>query len=388
MLQILPFEYAARNLGRSWSRLAAIVAGSALVALLALAAASFVQGMRRGLVVGVNPNNVILMASGSEESIERSEISFSAAGQAEANISGLRETYGVRYVSPEINVALIARESRETGEDLRAVIRGFTPTAYLTHPRAQIIEGRSPRPGADEIMVGELAARKLGLSDQRLAIGQSLYFGDRDWTIVGRFAAPGTMMAGEIWAPLRDVQVATKRDGISCVFLTLGDAEFADVDVFTKIRTDLELAAVREADYYASLLRFFAPVRAMVWTTAMLIGLAGVFGGLNTMYAAFAARVREVGMLQSLGYSRAAIVLSLTQESLLACAAGSLLAAVVALAAIDGIAVRYSMGVFELNVDSAALLYGMGAGLLMGLIGSLPPAIACLRMPIPQALKA
>jgi len=40
----------------------------------------------------------------------------------------------------------------------------------------------------------------------------------------------------------------------------------------------------------------------MIWATAVLMALSGIFGGLNTLYAAFAARTRELGMLQSLGY--------------------------------------------------------------------------------------
>ena len=57
----------------------------------------------------------------------------------------------------------------------------------------------------------------------------------------------------------------------------------------------------------------------------LLISLAGILGGFNTLYAAFAARTRELGMLQSLGFSRGAIMLSLVQESLLAAGSGALI---------------------------------------------------------------
>ena len=73
-------------------------------------------------------------------------------------------------------------------------------------------------------------------------------------------------------------------------------------------------------------LRFYRPVRWVIGATAFLVSLAGLFGGLNTLYAAFAARVREIGMLQALGFTRGAIILSLLQESLLASASGAILA--------------------------------------------------------------
>jgi ABC-type antimicrobial peptide transport system permease subunit len=126
----------------------------------------------------------------------------------------------------------------------------------------------------------------------------------------------------------------------------------------------------------------------MVWTTAILIATGGLLGGLNTMYAAFASRVREIGALQSIGYARGAIVLSLVQESLLATAAGALVASVIGLLVFDGIHVRFSMGVFGLTIDSTVLALGLAAGLALGVAGALPPAWRALRLPIAEALKA
>ena len=124
----------------------------------------------------------------------------------------------------------------------------------------------------------------------------------------------------------------------------MGEGEFADADAFASTRLDLELIAMRETDYYRKLTDFYKPVRMMVWITALLIALGGVFGGLNTMYAAFAARIREIGMLQSLGFSRLAVVVSFMQESVLAAAAGALIGAMICLWLLDGLAVRFSMG--------------------------------------------
>lgn len=383
----LPFDYAVRNLSRSPTRLALSLLGSALVVLLVLAAGAFVRGMRSSLDVTGSPDNVILLGAGSEESIERSEISAAVPSLVAAAVPGIKSSLGVAHASPEVHMQIALRTAQD-GPEFSSPVRGVAPEALLVHGQVQILEGRLPSPGADEIMVGRLAATNLGLPEARLAIGEPLWLDGRPWTIVGRFAAPGTVMEGEVWAPVRDLMVATRRDTLSCVVLTLGEAEFADVDAFAKQRLDLELVAIRESEYYAKLSDFFAPVRAMVWATAGLIGAAGLFGGLNTMYAAFASRVREIGMLQSLGFARRAVVLSLVQESLLTAAAGSLLGAAVALLTLDGLAVRFSMGVFGLTVDAPVLAAGLIAGVILGIVGALPPAWRCLRLPIPEALKA
>ena len=384
----LPFDYAARNLGRSPLRLCISVVGSVLVVVLAISAYAFVRGMDRSLVGSGSPDNVILLGAGSEESIERSEISTSVASQALASVPGLKSQAGQAYVSPEVHAALGVATDANAEPIGQAVFRGVTPAAFSVHPQVRMIEGRTPQAGADELLVGQLASARLGLPEQRLAVGQQLWIDDRAFTIVGRFAAPNTVMNAEVWVPLTSIQTLTRREGISCVVLTLDSAEFADVDLFVKSRVDLELAAILETEYYDQLSAFYQPVKMMVWITALLIGAGGLLGGLNTMYAAFASRIREVGTLQSLGYARRAIVISFLQESLLAAASGAVIGSLISLILLDGISIRFSMGAFGLLVDAPTIGFGIAIGLLLGVIGAIPPALRCLRLPIAEALKA
>jgi putative ABC transport system permease protein len=385
----LPFEYAYRNLGRSPARLFASLLGSALVVLLVLAAAGFVRGMQLTLTQqDTLHDNVIILGAGSEESVERSQIHASVEGIAAASIAGLRDEAGVTFVSPEIHTALPVWESADDDAVHHAMLRGFRPVALLVHSEVEIIVGRPPRSGFDELMVGALAATRLGLSDESLAVGRTLYFDSRDWTIVGRFRAPNTVMDAEIWVPLTDLQIATKRESsLSCVIVALDTATIVDVDIFAKSRLDLEIIAMSEREYYRSIAAFYRPIRIMIVATAVLIALGALLGGLNTMYAAFAARVREVGMLQTLGFTRMAIVLNLTEESVFTAACGTIVGAALGLALLDGLAIRFSMGAFAITLDAPVMLLGLAGGLLVGLVGALPPAARCLQLPITESLK-
>ncbi|MGE3108878.1 MAG: ABC transporter permease [Phycisphaerales bacterium] len=389
-MRLLPFDYAVRNLGRSAARLLLCVFGSTLVVVLVIAAAGFVRGMGASLEVTGSPDNVILLGAGSEESVERSEVDASTPSLLEASIGGIRARSGAAYLSPEVHVMLPVQLQPDAARKRQVLVRGVTPSALLVHERVRLIEGRFPDSGADEVMLGRMVSTTLGVSDADIQVGKPLYLDGRPWTIVGRFASPGTVLEGEIWAPMNDIKIATKRETISCVVAAIdpSTAEFADVDVFTKMRPDLELVAMPESEYYRKLAGFFGPIKVVAWVTAGLIGLGGLFGGLNTMYAAFASRVREIGTLQSHGFRRGAILVSLVQESLLATAAGSLLACILGTLVLDGLAVRFSMGAFGLIVDPAVLGIGLLAGLVLGLLGALPPAITCLRLSIPVALKS
>ncbi len=198
-------------------------------------------------------------------------------------------------------------------------------------------------------------------------------------------------MDAEIWMPLSDIQVVAQRDTLSCVIVTLDTKSGADINdgkALAAQRLDLEIAAMSETEYYRKLSAFYAPIRLMIIVTSLLIALGALLGGLNTMYAAFAARVRELGSLQTLGYSRPAVVVSLLQESLITSSAGALVAAILAVLLLDGVAIRFSMGAFGLIVDAPVLTQGLIAGLLVGLVGAIPPAVRCLRLPIHEALKA
>jgi putative ABC transport system permease protein len=160
------------------------------------------------------------------------------------------------------------------------------------------------------------------------------------------------------------------------------------LDEFCKERLDLELPATPETAYYAALQKHYRPVRTLAWLVMLLVAGAGVFAGLNTMYGSVVGRVRELAMLQTLGYVRRAIALSLVQEATLLAAAASLIAAVIALLLINGLAVRFTMGAFTLRIDSVALLLGCGTGLLLGVVGALPPALRAMRLAITEGLKA
>jgi putative ABC transport system permease protein len=382
---MLPFSYAIRNLFRDKSRLAQTVGGSALVVLLVMAAGALNQGMSQVLSASGSPLNAILLGAGSEESIQRSEIPERTAGIAGAAVSGVARRLGTPAVSTEIQYMTYLESA--AGKRSQGVFRGVTPQALLVHPEVRLLDGRFPASG--EIMVGRLAWRKLRLSPDALKAGTELRLDGAKVTVSGTFAAPGTVLESEVWAPLSDIRMLAQRETVSCVVLRMETpADFSEADLFSKQRLDLELTAIRESDYYAALSSFFRPLRVMTWITAGLVAAGAVFGGLNTLYAAFASRIRELATLQSIGFSRRVILLSLIQESLLACLVGTLAASVLAILLLDGRTIPFSIGAFTVAITPGIAGAGLVTGALLGILGALPPALRCLRPPLPIALRS
>jgi putative ABC transport system permease protein len=349
-----------------------------------MVAAAINGGMKDVLSTSGSPDNVLLLGAGSEESVLRSEIAERAAGIAEASLTGVGAVAGVRAISPEVHqMTFIAVDE---GERQQAFVRGVTPRSLLVHRGMVMQEGHFPKSG--EIMVGRLAWKRLGLSADDLRPGKRIVVEDVSTTVSGVFVAPGTVMESEVWMPLGDLRSLSLRENLSCVVLRLDEGEFSDVDLFTKQRLDLELAALRESDYFARLSAFYAPVRGMAWMTAILIATGAVLGGLNTLYAAFAPRIREIAALQAIGYGRGPIMFSLVQESTMACLCGTVLAALLALWVVDGITVSFSIGSFVLRVTPEVAAFGLCTGLALGVLGAVPPGLRCLLPPLPSALRS
>jgi ABC-type lipoprotein release transport system permease subunit len=386
MFRPLPWEYGIRNLLRRPLRSALTLAGLTMVTLLVLVVLGFVRGLDRSLAVSGDPRVAIVFSLGMGENLEYSSVPMRTADLVAGSVQGIQERYGKKYASPELYSGTQIRTSANAPPAM-GLVRGVAPAALLVHSRVEITEGRWPAPG--EVLVGRLAATKIGVGAAALRPGERLTFEGREWTISGMFAAAGAAFESELWCRLDDLQQAQKRQDLSLVALTLGPGgSFEDVSLFCKERVDLELAAIRQPEYFESLRKDYGPVRWLSWLVVGLVASAGVLVGLNTMYGAVVGRIPELATLQTIGFSRRAAVLSIVQEGTILAMAAALLASAISSLFVHRLAVRFTMGAFELQVDSGTLLIGYGIALFLGVCGSLPPAVRVFRLSVVDGLKA
>jgi ABC-type lipoprotein release transport system permease subunit len=355
------------------------------VVLLVLLVVGFIRGLERSLAVSGDPRVVLVFSLGMGENLEYSSIPMRTAELVPSSVAGIQQRYNQPYVSPELYLGTDIRVAG-TSQPAMGLVRGVTPSALLVRRQVQIEEGAWPQLG--EVIVGRLVATKLGVDAAELAVGQTISLEGRDWRISGIYSAGGSAFESEVWCRLDELQQAMKRQDLSLVAMTLGsDGDVSDVALFCKERLDLELQSLPEAAYYATLQRDYRPVRMLAWLVVLLVAGAGVFAGLNTMYGAVIGRVRELAMLQTIGFVRRAIVASLLEEGVILAAAATLSATALAIPLAGGATVRFTMGAFTLRIDSTTVLVGCTVGLLLGVCGSIPPAIRALRMPIVEGLK-
>lgn len=386
LFRALPWDYGVRNLFRRASRSALTLLGIAIVVFLVLTVVAFVRGLEASLQVSGDPTVVLIHSLGASENLENATVPGSAAGILTASLDGIVSRHGQSYASPELYLGTQVSVAA-AAEPALGIVRGVSLAAPLVRRQFQLVEGVWPGPG--EIIVGRLAATKLGRQAAELSIGNEIRFEGHAWRVVGHFSAGGSALESEIWCPVDELQRVLKRQDLSLIAITVRDQKaIGDVQEFCKERVDLEWEATPESAYYQSLQKHYGPVRIVAWTIVALVSGAGVFAGLNTMYGAVLGRVRELAMLQTLGFSRRAITLSILQESLLLAMAASLLATAAALLLLNGFAVRFTMGAFSLRADHVTVVTGLLVGVLIGVFGSLLPSWRALRLPIVDGLKA
>ncbi|MFP6658876.1 MAG: ABC transporter permease [Pirellulales bacterium] len=386
-MKFLPWEYAIRNLFRRPLRTTLTFVGLTTVVVLVFVVVGFIRGLERSLSVSGNPNVAIVFSMGMGQNLEYSSVAMRTSDIVPASVGGIQQRHGRKYVSPELYLGTEITVG-ENPSPAFGLVRGVTPSVLLVRQQVEIEEGSWPVPG--EVIVGRLAPAKLGAQPDELAIGKSLELEGRTWRISGTFSAAGAAFESEVWCRLDGLQQAMKRQDLSLVAVAMAaDGDFADLDLFCKGRiTDLELQALPEVEYYDSLQEDYGPVRLLAWLVVLLVAGAGVFAGLNTMYGSVLGRIQELATLRTIGFVRRAIVVSLIQEGVVLASAASLLATLLALTMINGVAVRFTMGAFTLRVDGIAVLVGCGVGLMLGLLGAIPPAIRAMRMPIVDGLRA
>jgi putative ABC transport system permease protein len=214
--------------------------------------------------------------------------------------------------------------------------------------------------------------------------------------VVGIFSAGGGTAESEIWTDGKLLQAAFNRgDTYQSVYLQLNSAGvFQQFTNYLAAQPGLNVKAARESEYFAEHSKVLTElINTLGILIASLMAIGAVFGALNTMYSAVAARTREIATLRALGFGGGAIVVSLMLESLALALAGGCLGGGLAYLAFNNFHTStmnwqsFSQVAFAFRVTPGLLLQGMTWAAVIGLIGGLFPAIRAARLPIATALR-
>src|SRR5262249_36935349 len=173
------------------------------------------------------------------------------------------------------------------------------------------------------------------------------------------------MFGSEIWADCQMVgQLFNKGNYYTSLVLRTPDASSARrlSDELTHDFKKTALSAQPERAYYAQLAVTNEVFLYSAYVVAAIMAVGGVFGVMNTMFAAISQRTQDIGVLRILGFTRWQILVSFLLESLLLALVGGALGCFLGYQA-NGWAVTSFLEnrtlVFRMIVDGNTLAVGM-----------------------------
>jgi putative ABC transport system permease protein len=303
-----------------------------------------------------------------------------------------RSAAGKSLVSGEV-VLVIAQEKLGTnGQIANVLVRGVPDVALEVRPEVHLVAGRPPKPGTDEVMIGQgLRGKYQGMDlDQSFELKKN-----RPVKVVGVFESGGSSFESEVWADVDTARSSFGREGlVSSATVRLESASKFDAFKAT-MESDkrLGLEALTETGYYekqSSQTSLFIKIMGAI--IVFFISIGAVIGALITMQAAVSQRQREIGTLRALGFSRLSILSSFLLESAVLALGGGVLGV---LGALCMSFVKLSMMnfatwqevTFSFDPNPRVVVGSLLFGACMGIVGGFFPALRAARVSPIEAMR-
>lgn len=384
----LPINYSIRNALVRWRSTLATVLGIALVVFVFVLLQSLAAGIEKSSGNTGDPRNIMVVRKGSTAE-SASLISRQTLSELRYFEEIARNETGDPIISADVLV-LVNLPRRGDGGEANVLLRGVTARGRELRPQVTLAAGRWFEPGKREIVVSAKLAKRFANFD----IGDTFKTGSATFTVVGWLEGGGSAFDSECWLDADECRSTFERDMYSSFLIRPVD-ETAATNLIQRIETDrrFKLKAEREVDYYTKQTMTAAPIKWLGGFLAIMMSVGAVFAAMNTMYAAVGARTREIGTLRVLGFRRRAVVLALLLEGGFLALIGGVLGCAIAFywngytTATMGFE-TFSEIVFQFRVTPALVVKGLVFAVVVGLIGTLFPAIRASRLPVIAALKA
>jgi putative ABC transport system permease protein len=301
-----------------------------------------------------------------------------------------RSADGKPVASAEQSVVANLPKRNDASVEANVPIRGVGDEAWTLRPNVKIVQGRRFKPGLRELVVGQGAMRQFAGLD----VGSQLRLAGQEWSIVGEFAS-GDSHDSELWGDAQTVASAYRR-GSSVQSVTVRLTSPQAFDAFKAAlssdpRLKVDVSTTRE--YFSKQSENLTKViRVVGITVGVIMAIGAIFGALNTMFAAIAARAREIATLRAIGFRGLPVVVSVLMETMLLALLGGVLGGLVSWLIFNGytastLGANFSQVVFQFKVSPGLLWLGIKWAMAIGFVGGLFPAVRAARLPVTTALR-
>jgi putative ABC transport system permease protein len=366
---------------RLWRSLV-IVVGMACVIGVLLSMLSLTEGMLAAYMQTGDPGRALVVSAGSQSegnsaiARDKARLIMDAPGIAKA-------PDGSPLADPGINSGVPVY--RLDGRRAYNILRGFGPKGTLLRPEFHMVSGRMFRFGTRELIVGVSAKTQF----KGMNVGDTIILPDGEWPIVGSFTT-GDLLDGQLIGDTETVMKAIRRPAYNSVLVRLSSLNaFDDFKRALTTNPALSVDPIRQSDWYKKISEGISTFfKVIAYGIAIIMAIGALFGCLNTMYAAVAARGREIATLRAIGYSAFPVAMSVILEAAALSLTGALIGAGIAWVFYDGVEGSFGSNVFKLTVSPALIGMAMLWAVAVAILGGLLPSIRAARRPVVEALRA
>ena len=341
------YKIACRNIGRNRRR--SILSGSAVA--IASSAIVFLFGLMGGMLNDMK-NNIWTYFSGAVRIRHAGFDKYERLNPMHLNIpnyEGVLETIleesEAAVLSPRINFpALIPRGGISSKQKFRATGQGvdFGLEVDYQNYSETLIEGRLPKMGTRETVLGRALASKLGVSigDKFTVLSRSGTRGSNafTFTVTGLLQLPMAGMDGTLfqipldtaqrflWLPGQVQEILVKVDTDSSI-----NPKAMAAMLKAKIESSVPLSVkhYKEVNGMASMMEMAVRVYDLIAIVVFLLASTVI---INTTIMVIFERMREIGTLAALGMTRAQLVKLFFYEAITICVIGSFIGIAIGIA--------------------------------------------------------
>lgn len=301
-----------------------------------------------------SPETALVLAKGSKSEAE-SFITPQSAGQ----LRGALSAAGLAGLPLDQQLVISTSVERD-GKTQFLSLRGINLGAPSAKAR-RIVEGRMPKPGVNEVVIGRPVLRIF----PSLRVGGQIVLARKPWRIVGLFDMNGDVRENEVVGEIRQVQtrygagdltnsirIPATGDRLEAVRRELGAANGLDLD------------AEPENEYFARQAKpVVSSVRRLQTLIMALVVPAALLGLLSLQRIHVGTMLGELRLLSFLGFQRRDIMISLLLRSVLLGIAAAVATALALSLGLAGRSVELDMG-----LQTVSLHYVAGPGVYLGML--------------------
>ena len=300
----------------------------------------------------------------------------------------LRDAAGRPLAAAECFLAMYMEKIN--GGLVNAPLRGIEAASLTLHPTPpQLIEGRWPDWGSDEVVVGRPLVNRM----KNCALGDTLTLNTTPFDVVGVYEFDSSQ-GSEIWGPVDRMLEALDRPVYSRVIARVPlELDYEQATLELEQDPCLNFSITRQSEYLATQTTGLSTSLLVLSVfLTFIMGSAAVIGTMNTMLATVATRTHEIGILLAIGYSRIEVFLAFLLESaqvgLIGGAMGLLM--VIPLHGVETGASNFNTFTdisFSFRLSPTIAITAVGLSFLLGIIGGAIPAWIAANRQVVDAIR-